>query len=193
MLNQIAVAWPFGAGGIDQLIDHFPLMVTREDHRLLGHRRAIEAFLGLLIQMQKPPQHLEPCIGLQQALPQIAGGVLAVIRRLRIARAAFRATKVERQEEGVFTRQLGGHRHFVLAHGKVHQRAALESQQRLGLARQWVFDRAVVTVLALGVFHRLLELAFQLQRGGGDAIDEQHQIQPWVVALPPASRITRMG
>ena len=63
----------------------------------------------------------------------------------------------------------------------MHQRAALEGQQRLGLARQRVFHRAVVAVLALGVFHALLELAFQLQRGDGDAVDEQHQIQTRVV------------
>ncbi|MNJ48863.1 hypothetical protein D3C77_440700 [compost metagenome] len=168
-------------------------MVTGEDHCFFGHRRAIEAFAGFFVQVQKAPQHLEPGIRLHQALPQVAGGVLAVVRRLRVARAAFRTAEVEWQEEGVFTRQLGGHRHLVLAHSKVHQRAALEGQQRLGFTGQRVFYRAVVTVLALGVFYRLLKLAFQFQRRRGEAVDEQHQIQPWVVALPAAASLTRMG
>ncbi|MNP54506.1 hypothetical protein D3C76_1490670 [compost metagenome] len=117
---------------------------------------------------------------------------MAIAFRHRVARAALFAAQVKRQKEGVFTCQLGGHRHFVLAHSKVHKRAALKGQQWLGLACERVFNRAVVAVLALGVFHRLLELAFQLQRGGGDAIDEQHQIQPWVVALPIATSLARM-
>ncbi len=120
-------------------------------------------------------------IRLEQALPQVAGGVLAVIRRRRVAGAAVEAAQVERQEEGFLAGQLGGHRHFILAHGKVHQRATFEGQQRLGFARQRVFYRAVVAVLALGVFHALLELAFQLQRGNRNAVDEQHQIQTGVV------------
>ena len=193
VLDQVALARPFGASAIDQPIDHIPLVITREDHGLLGRRLAVEAFAGFLLQVQETPQHLEPGIGLEQPLPQVTGGVLAVVHRQRITGAAFLATEVERQEEGVLTGQLGGHRHLVLTHGKVHQCAALEGQQRLGLACQRVFYRAVVAVLALGVFNRLLELAFQLQRGGGDAIDEQHQVQTRVVALPAACRITRMG
>lgn len=66
----------------------------------------------------------------------------------------------------------------------MHQRATFEGQQRLRLARQRVFNRAVVAVLALGVFYALLELAFQRQCGGGDAVDEQHQIEARVVTPP---------
>ncbi|MNQ30678.1 hypothetical protein D3C85_440270 [compost metagenome] len=146
--------------------------------------------------MQKAPQHFEPGIWLQQTLPQVAGGVLDVVGRHWVAGTTFLAAEVKGQEKGVLARQFRGHRHLILPYGKMHQRATLEGQQWLRLARQRVFHRAVVTVLALGVFHRLLELAFQLQRGGGDAVDEQHQIKPRVIARSTAaglSCIRRIG
>ena len=65
----------------------------------------------------------------------------------------------------------------------MHQRATFEGQQRFWFARQRVFNRAVIAVLALGILYRLLELAFKLKGSSGDAVDEQHQIQPWVVTL----------
>ena len=191
VLDQVTLARPFSVSGLDQLVDHIPLVVAREDHRFPGGQRAVEALAGLLVQMQEAPEHLEPGIRLEQLLPQVAGGVLAVIGGRWIARAAFRAAEVERQEEGVLAVQLGGHRRLVLADREMHQRAAFERQQRLGFASQRVFHRAVVAVLALGVFHRLLELAFQLQRGGGDAVDEQHQIQARVVFT--LSEMRRVG
>ncbi|MNQ91431.1 hypothetical protein D3C85_1068120 [compost metagenome] len=193
VLDQVASSRPLSAGGVDQRVDHFPLVIAREDHGLLGDRLAVEVFRGFLVQVQEAAQHLEPGIRLEQALPQVAAGVLAVVLRQRVAGTAVFAAQVERQEEGVLAGQLGGHRHLVLADGEMHQGAAFEGQQRLGLARQRVFDRAILAVLALGVFHRLLELAFQLQGGGGDTADEQHQIQARVVALSAVRGFTRMG
>ncbi|MCY1311096.1 hypothetical protein D9M70_613610 [compost metagenome] len=110
-------------------------MVAREDQGFFGDAVAFSVFLHTLLQVQEAAQHLEPGIRLEQALPQVAGGVLAVIRRRRVAGAAVEAAQVERQEEGFLAGQFGSHRHFILAHGKVHQRAALEGQQRLGFAR----------------------------------------------------------
>ncbi len=156
-------------------------MVAREDQGFFGDALAVGIFLHALLQMQEAAQHLEPGIRLEQALPQVAGGVLAVVWCRWVTGTAVEAAEVERQEESLLAGQFSGHRHLILAHGKVHQRAAFEAQERLGLARERVFHGAVVAVLALGVFHALLELAFQLQRGDGDAVDEQHQIKARVV------------
>ncbi len=140
--------------------------------------------------MQEAADDLQPGIRLEHALPQVAGGVAVRVRRCGVAGAAVLRAPVEGQEEGVLAIQARSHRHLVLADREVHQRPALEGQQRLGLAGDRVLQRAVAPVLALGVLHRLLELAFELQRGGGDAVDEQHQIQPGVVLA--AARVRRI-
>src|SRR5690606_23610007 len=160
-----------------------------KDHGLPGDLLAVEVLLHALLQVQEAPQHLEPGIRLEQLVPQIAGRVLAVVRWWRVTGATIQTAQVEWQEEGVLAVQLGGHRDLALPNSEMHQRAALEAQQRLRFTGQRVFYRAVITVLTLGVFHALLKLAFQLQRGSGDAVDEQHQIQTRVVALATATSL----
>ena len=63
----------------------------------------------------------------------------------------------------------------------MHQRTAAKRQQRLWTFRFRIFRRPITPILTFGAFHRLLKFAFELQRGGRDAIDKQHQIQPGVV------------
>ncbi|MNZ92459.1 hypothetical protein D3C78_1114860 [compost metagenome] len=120
MLDQVTLAGAFAAGAVDQLADHFPLVKAREDQGFPGGQLAVEALAGLALQMQEAAQHLEPGIRLEHPLPQVAGGVLAVVGRQRVAGAAFLVAHVEGQEEGVLAGQLGGHRHLVLADGEMH-------------------------------------------------------------------------
>ena len=75
MLNQIALADAFTAGGIDQAVDHLPLVVAGEDQGFFGGAAAVEVFDGFLLKVQKAAQYLEPSIRLKQLLPQVAGGV----------------------------------------------------------------------------------------------------------------------
>jgi hypothetical protein len=108
-----------------------------------------------------------------------------------VAGAAVLGAPVEGQKESVLAGQAGGHGHLVLTHREMHQGTAPEGEQRLRLARDRVLHRAVPPVLAPGVLHRLLELALELQGGGGDAVDEQHQVQPRVVVPGPCVRRVR--
>ena len=83
---------------------------------------------------------------------------------------------VKRQEEGAVTHEFGGHINVILADGKMHQRPALEGQQRFGLIGSGIFRQAGFFILRNGVLHRLFEFGFQLQRGNWQAVDKQHQV-----------------
>ncbi len=136
------------------------------------------------LQVHKAVQQLEPVIGLEHLVPQILGGVaLFAINtaRLIVTGPTRRRTPVEGQEEGILAGQFGGHRHFKLIYGEMHQRPALELQQRLVLAVG--LGLTVIAVLLLGVLQALLEAGFQLQRGYRQAIDEQSQIDAAIVAV----------
>ncbi|MNY34580.1 hypothetical protein D3C86_1689330 [compost metagenome] len=98
-----------------------------------------------------------------------------------ITRTALCCPPVERQEEGIHTRQLGGHGHLELVQGKMHQGSPPEGQQRLTFARR--HQRAIDTVLFLGIFEGLLEAGFELQRRHRDAVQEQRQIEPPIIAV----------
>ena len=69
------------------------------------------------------------------------------------------------------TRQSGGHEHRLGIHGKVHQRAALEFEDRLALV-------AVLLVLPARILDALVcERILQLHRGYRNAVQAQRDIQ----------------
>lgn len=84
VLDQVTLARPFGAGGFDELVDDIPLVIARENHRFFGGARAVEVFFGFLVEVQESAQYFEPGVGLEEALPEVAGGVLGVVLGLRV-------------------------------------------------------------------------------------------------------------
>lgn len=85
-----ALARAFRAGGVDQRVGHLPLVQARENQGFLGFAVAIGILFHAFLQVQEAAQHLQPGIGLEQALLQVDGGVRAVVRRRRVAGAARR-------------------------------------------------------------------------------------------------------
>jgi hypothetical protein len=98
-----------------------------------------------------------------------------VFRHIVAGTAILRAF-VEGQEIGIFAGQPRCHLNLVLAHRKVHQRTALEAEQRFGLFCHRINWQARRLVLLDCTIHRLLELGFQFQRGNWQTIHKQHQI-----------------
>ena len=115
------------------------------------------------------------------ASPQAPGAVevgdAELALDIRVARPAV-AASVERQEPRPAVRKPRRHRHVVLVEREMHERAALEGQQRLACRR------AVVPVLLLGVLERGAgQEVLRLHRRDGQAVDEEHDVEPPAVLL----------
>ena len=92
---------------------------------------------------------------------------------------------VEGEEVRLRAREASGHVRLVLTDGEVNERAPLEGEQGLGLVGRGVLGQARLLVLLDGVLDRLLELALQLHRDDGDAVQEQHEVDaPRLGPLP---------
>jgi hypothetical protein len=167
---------PLNAHRRQQIAHHVPLVVAREDQAFLLVLAAFPVFLVLNLQVHKAGQDVEQVVRQQHLVPQVIGGVAVDVVRHIIARAAVVCAFVEGQKVGALPLQLGGHVHLVLAHRKVHQRTALEGQQRLRFFGHRVYRQARGLVLPNGAVHRLFEFTLQLQRGHRHAIHKQHQV-----------------
>ena len=106
------------------------LVVAREDHRLRLHLAALVVALLLDLQVDEAREDVEQAVALQHLLPQVGGAIGAPGRVGRIAGAAV-AALVEGQEVRRRARQPRGHQHRLGIHREVHQRAALELEDRL--------------------------------------------------------------
>ena len=117
--------------------------------------------------MQEASEDVQPGVALQDLLPQVRRR-----RAVRIGRVpgVMVVAPVERQEDGVLARQLGGHLHLAVGHREMHQRPGPERQQRFPLGQP------VVLVLQHRVGDVLGEVGLQLGRRHRDAVDEEHQV-----------------
>ncbi|MNC63877.1 hypothetical protein D3C75_1140350 [compost metagenome] len=132
-------------------------MVTREDQALFFNFQPIPVLFLFDLQVHKTGKDFQQVVWQQNFIPQIAGGVFVCILGRCVTRAAFFGAFVKRQEEGVIPRQFGGHKHFILADGKMHQCATFEGEQRLRLIGDRVFRQTRFLILFNRVMYRLLE------------------------------------
>ena len=176
MLDQVFVPRPLAARGVEQFAHHVPLVIARKDQAFLLVLAAFPVLLVFDLQVHEAGQDVEQVVRQQHLVPQVIGGVAVRVGGHVVAGPAVRRALVEGQENRVLALQPGRHVHLVLAHRKVHQRAAFEAQQRLRLFRHRVDGQAGRLVLAYGPLHRLLELGLQLQRRHRQAIHKQHQV-----------------
>ena len=114
--------------------------------------------------------------GGEHLVPQVGGGVGVDVLGQVVARTAVLGAPVEGEEVRSPALQLGGHIRLVLTDGEMNERAPLEGEQGLGLVGLGVFGEARLLVLLDGVLDRLLELALQLHRDDGDAVQEEHEV-----------------
>ena len=141
--------------------------------------------------MHEARENFQQVVRQQHLIPQVAGGIVIGIFRDIVPRAAVMGAFVKRQEEGFIALELGRHKNFVLADGKVHQRAAFKGQQRLRFVGARVLRQTRFLVLRYGVLHRLLKFRLQFQRRHWQAIDEQHQVDTPFLCL--ATRFFKCG
>ncbi len=159
---------PCCTGGLDQPGDRLPLVEAREQHRLatgLLARHRIDLVGDL--QVQEPPEDVQPGVALQDLLPQVRRRRAVRVRRVP---GVMVVAPVERQERGVLPGQLGGHLHLAVGDREVHHRPRPELQQRFTLGQP------VVLVLQHRVGDVLGEVGLQLGGGDRDAVDEEHQV-----------------
>lgn len=179
VLDQVLLPRAVCADVVQQLVQHVPLVIAREDEAFPDRDLAGGGvfFFGLF-QMQELVQKLLQGIPAQHPLPQVGRGVAAV-RGRRVARAAHFARAVaalvEGQEKGLLPLQAGGHFDVEGVHGKAGEHAALEVEKQ-------VVRRAVLPELAHGVLHGLAgERVFQLQADDGDAVEQQGHVHAVLV------------
>ena len=157
-------------GRVHQCAHRLKLVIAREDHRFLLHLTALIVALFFDLKVDEPRQQVEEAVPLQHLLPQIGRAIGAPHRVRRVASAAV-VPFVEGQEERRRPCQPRGHEHRFGVHSEVHQRPPLELEDRLARV-------AVLHVLPARLFHRLPgERVLQLQRGHGDAVQAQGDIE----------------
>ena len=171
MLNQVFAARAIGQHGGLQLARHVQLVVARKDD-------ALDLFFPIAHGNQVTAQNLQPAVTRPHLLPQV-GRTVAASRVDRVARCAIVA-QVEGQEHSGRAVQPGDHRHFLVAHRKMHQRTVRKTQQRLGQL-PLVARVAVKAVLVNRIANALGKVRFQLHRGHRQAVEEQYQVDAVLV------------
>ena len=136
-------------------------MITREDEPLL-----------FAVKMQEFLENIQHTVLLQNALPQIRGGIAVGIGR--IARAAVTSRAVGALVEGkkICTRavELGCHIHIGVINAEIRQHTAVEAETHLTRV-------TVVHPLAFRVLHVLSGvLVFEFQRDHRNAVEHQRHI-----------------
>ena len=166
MLDQVLAARAVLQHRPLELARHVQLVVARKDD-------ALDLLFLVALGDQVAAQDFQPAVNRPDLLPQVGGAVAAQ----RIDRVAGRAlvAQVEGQKHGSCAIEPRHHRHFAVADGKVNQGAGGKRQQRLGrLALR--ARMAVKAVLVDGVLHALGEVGLEFDRGHGQAVEEQHQV-----------------
>ena len=130
MFHEVVVPHALAAGRIHQGAHGLQLVVAREDHGLRLHLAAPVITLRVDLQMDESGEEVEQAVALQHLLPQVGRAVVAA-RRVRRVSGCSVATSVEGEETRGRARETGGHEDGIGVHGEVHQRAALELEDRL--------------------------------------------------------------
>ena len=170
MLDEIVVADALAPGRVHQRAHRLQLVVAREDHRFLLHLAALVVALLLDLEVDEPRQQVEEAVPLQDLLPQI-GRTIRAPRRVRRVPGAAVAPLVEGQEVRRRPCQPCSHEHRFGVDREMHQCPTLELEDRLA----WI---AVLHVLLARLCHRLPgERVLQLQRGDGDAVQAEGDIE----------------
>ena len=170
MLDEVVVPHAVAARRVHQHAHRFELVVAGEDHGLrLDLAAPIVAFL-VGLQVDEAGEEVEQAVTLQHLLPQVGRAVGPTLWIRRVPRGSL-ATLVEGQKVRRRARQTGGHEHRFGVHGKMHQRAALELEDRLaGVAALLVLPACILDPLAS-------ERVLQLQRRHRNAVQAQRDIE----------------
>ena len=171
VLDQVFMPCPLGQHGGLQLARGIELVVAREDE-------ARHLLLAVALGDEVAAHDLQPAVALPHLLPQVGRAVACGVGR--VARTAVIAL-VEGQKARGGALQARGHHHCAVAHGKVDQRTTRKVQQWLGKRPALGFGDAVKAVLVHRRVHVLREVGFELRRGHGDAVQEQHQVDHVIV------------
>ena len=163
MLDQIPLASTVRPGIGQKLAHHVNLVVAREYLALLLPPLVVLLLHDLCIVLDDVRQAAP-----RQALfPQVGG--LEALRVRRIPRAVIEPL-VEGEEPGILALEMRTHPHLLVVHGEMHHATPELEQQLLRIA--------VALVLLDRVFDGLFrEPVLQLERGHGQAVDEQAQVQ----------------
>jgi hypothetical protein len=176
VLDEVLVPGALRARRLQQFPHDIPLMVTRKDHRLLLPLPAVPVLLLDDLEVNETGEDVEQVFGQQHLIPKVVRGVPVDVVRHVVARAAVRGAAIEGQEDRLLAGEAGGHGDLVLADGEVDEGAAFEGEQRFGLLSDRVDRQTRGLVLFDGTVGGLLELGLQLQRGHGQAVDEEHEV-----------------
>ena len=167
VLHQILPADPIHQHRSLEFSSYVELMKPRENH---------PGDLLLLVPLRDeiPAENFQPAFPRPHLLPQIRCAMPAC-RVHRIPRRALIAL-VERQELRRLPLQLRHHRHLAIAHRKMHQRSAWESQQRLA------FRLPVKTILIDRVADALREIRLKLHGRHRQPVEEKHEVDAVFIA-----------
>ncbi len=162
---------PVGAGAVAQGRGEnrphgVPLLVPREQDRSHAAGRG-----GLGGRVDERSDEVEPRVALPHLLPQVGGVVPVRVRRVAVAAVPPGAARalVERQEASPVALEPRGHAHTVGVDGEVDERAGPEDQVRRVAVRAVLLHRVLNALAREGIL--------QLGRRGGDAVDDEHEVE----------------
>ena len=164
------MAWPLVARGRGELPHRLELVVAREDHRLGSDLAALVVPPLVDLEVDKAGEEVENAVSLEDLLPEVGRPVGPPGWVGRVAGPTV-AAAVERQEVRCSAAKSGGHQHRLGVDREVHQRAALELEDRL-------VGVPVALVLRPGVLDGLSgERVLELERGERDAVEAQGDVE----------------
>src|SRR5450830_1270616 len=105
MLDQVALAGPFVAGGCLQPADGVPLVVAREDRRAVAELGGVRGAVAGC-DVDEATEQVQPGVARPDLLPQVSGAVASRVRRVALAAGV---AAVERQEARLRAGQAGRH------------------------------------------------------------------------------------
>ena len=189
MFDEVVVPHALAAGGVHQHAHRLELVVAGEDHGLrLDLAALIVAFL-VDLQVDETGEEVEQAVALQHLFPQVCRSV-GPARWIGRVSGCSGGTLVEGKKARGRARQTGGHKHGLGVHGKVHQRAVLEFEDRLVRV-------AILPILPARILDPLArERVLQFHRSHRDAVQAQRHIEGFfrarrVMELPGQSQPIR--
>ena len=170
MLDEVVVPHAVAACRVHQHAHRFELVVAGEDHGLRLDPAAPLVASLVCLQVDEAGEEVEQAVTLQHFFPQVRCPV-GPARGIGRVPGGSGATPVEGEKVRRRARQAGRHEYRLGVHGKMHQRAALECEDRLARV-------AVLLVLPACILDPLArERILQLQRGHWNAVQAQRDIE----------------
>ena len=161
------------------LTQHIKLMIAREDNRFVLLHLAVAIFFFADLDKHKLAKDFQQAVLLQDIVPHIMNAVFIFQQRITGADLnTFTTAHIEGQEEGTAAAEPGAHISLLQIHSEVYQRTGLPQKETVfRIALHAILIDCILIGLSCGI-------AFQLKGDDCKAIEEDYQVNAFIIARP---------